>query len=99
MQKLIVSILLGALVDKTHALHPKSTLSEKLNIYKYQNNMALLEFNYDFKVDDKDEAAHEGLFPAQFSNLFKHNPELEWFDFSLAQGRWNDKFMKAINNF
>ena len=49
---------------KTNALLPKSTLSEKLNIYKYQNNMALLEFNYDFKVDDNDESAHEGLFPA-----------------------------------
>ena len=64
MQKIIVSLLLGALVPNVNALYPKSTLSEKLNIYKYQNNMALLEFNYNFKVDDTDEAAHEGLFPA-----------------------------------
>jgi len=59
-----VSIFIGALVPKANALHPKSTFSEKLNIYKYQNNMALLEFNYDFKIDDKDESAYDGLFPA-----------------------------------
>ena len=64
MNKLIVSLFLGAQVPKAFALIPKSTLDEKLNIYKYQNNMALLEFNYDFKFDDLDESAHDGLFPA-----------------------------------
>lgn len=43
------------------------TLDEYLNIYKYQNNWSLLEFNYVFTKTDEDEAnSHSGLYPAQF---------------------------------
>ena len=38
-----------------------------------------------------------GLFPAQFSDLFDINPDLDWFEMHLSQGRWQERFGKMIN--
>lgn len=40
-----------------------------------------------------------GIFPDQVSFLFDYNPEIEYFEMDLAQGRWNEKFIKMINGF
>jgi len=43
--------------------------------------------------------AVDGAFPHHFDQLFLNNPELEWFDAGLVQGRWNEQLAKKINDF
>jgi hypothetical protein len=65
------------------------TLSESLKIYKYPQNLALLEFEYDISLS----------LMRHFDLLFEQNLELEWFEFQLVQGRWNEQFVKKFNGY
>ena len=77
-----------------------SSLDERLTIHQYRNDLALLEFDYVFQNRDKNDSyAFNGIYPSHFRQLFNVNPELEWFEASLVQGRWNHYFTKLINNF
>lgn len=65
-------------------------------IYKFRENQALLEFDYTFAP---------GVIPGQevelahFDKLFEFNPDLEWFEVELAQGRWHEQVSKRLNGF
>ena len=86
----------SALFSKISAA--SSYLDENLSIYKLQNNWAMLEFNYEFTMADENDAqsdeSHLGVYPAQFESVFASNPNFDWFEFSLVQGRWNENFIK-----
>ena len=99
--KFIVSILALATVSSAKYNGQKSTLDERLNIYQYQNGQSLLEFDYSFskQESESDSKAVHGLYPAHFEQLFSTNPELEWLELSLVQGRWNQQLNRKINAF
>ena len=99
-QVVLVSLLA---LKSTHAALEEgvlSSLDERLTIHQYRNSHALLEFDYIFQNRDKNDSyAFNGIYPSHFSQLFNVNPELEWFEASLVQGRWNHHFAKVINHF
>ena len=69
-------------------------LDERLNIYQYTNEQAMLEFTYDFV---KDSSGFLGVYPFEFERLFRVIPDLNEFELLLAQGRWNENFAKGWN--
>ena len=56
-------------------------LDERLNVYQYINEQAMLEFNYEFKKDDK---GMLGTYPYEFERLFDIVSDLENFELLLA---------------
>lgn len=58
-------------------VNSNSLLDENLNIYQFQNNKALLDFQYKFELSNSEDDAQqsfEGIYPIQFKDLFRHNP-------------------------
>ena len=77
-------LLVSTLFSKINA-GTSAYLDENLSIYKFKNNWAMLEFNYEFTMaEESDENSHLGLYPAQFESVFATNLDFKWFEFSLT---------------